>query len=172
MIINLNIYNLKIFNKINFKRNDNIKFNIRILTILSVLAMTLVLMGSVCATEFDADDAQAMSQSDNDGIASVENDYSDLISEMDSFSDVNLASDDQDYLSEGETVNYNDLRIEIEYGRCNISLEKKEYRYEGNVNTIKITTPCVINGNGAVIDMAGSNIRTLEVSASDVTIKI
>ena len=144
--------------------------------------MTLVLMGSVCAAELDADDAQTMSERDNEMIVSVENDlnvlseneesaYSDLKSEIDSFSEVNLASNDYDYLSEGESGNYSDLRNEIGSGG-DINLAKKEYCYaDGDGSTITISTPGVINGNGAIIDMSGSNIRAFYVSASGVTIK-
>ena len=93
----------------------------RIFTFLSVIAMIFVLMGSVCAAELDADDAQAMSQSNNDMIASMENDlnvlseneesvHCDLRSGMESFSDTNLATNDNNYLSEGESGTYSDLK--------------------------------------------------------------
>ena len=64
---------------------------------------------------------------------------------------------------------YEELSNEIGTGGDK-NLTKSYYKYTGG-NTIEIRTPGVINGNGAVIDMNGSNIRAFYVTASGVTIK-
>ena len=64
---------------------------------------------------------------------------------------------------------YEELKNEIGTGGDK-NLTKSYYKYTGG-NTIEISTPGVINGNGAVIDMNGSNIRAFYVTASGVTIK-
>ena len=62
------------------------------------------------------------------------------------------AETDLDTLSAGNG-NYSDLRTDIENGG---GLTKSYYRYyEGDGDTIEIRESMVINGNGAVIDMAG-----------------
>ncbi len=45
----------------------------------------------------------------------------------------------------------------------NIELAHDYYFYARNPNTISITTPGVIDGKGAIIDMAESNIQTFSV---------
>ena len=64
---------------------------------------------------------------------------------------------------------YSDLREDISNG----NITKDVYRYvEGDGDSITITTNSkVIDGKGAIVDMAGSGIRALTVTASDVTIK-
>jgi len=65
---------------------------------------------------------------------------------------------------------YSDLRYQIGSGG-NITLTEGTYTYNNDGDTIEITDSGVIDGNGAVIDMAGSNIQAFNVVASDVTIK-
>jgi len=79
------------------------------------------------------------------------------------------AESDSEILGESEG-NYTDLRNDIANGG---SLTKSIYYYhDGDGETIGITTNfMVIDGNGAVIDMSGSNKRAFYVSASHVTIK-
>lgn len=63
---------------------------------------------------------------------------------------------------------YSQLRDDINSGG---NLTKKYYHYNTcDGDTIKINTRGVINGNGAVIDMTGSNMRALYVGVSGVTI--
>ena len=78
-----------------------------------------------------------------------------------------IVQTDLEVLGAGEEGTYNDLRDEIGSGG-DINLNKSYYRYAGG-DTIGITTPKFINGNGAVIDMAGSTIRAFTVSTSGVT---
>ena len=75
---------------------------------------------------------------------------------------------EDELLGAGEGT-YEDLSVEIGNGGDK-NLTKSHYTYTGG-NTIEIRTPGVINGNGAVIDMNGSNIRAFYVGASGVTIK-
>ena len=75
-------------------------------------------------------------------------------------------TDNTEILSSGEGT-YSDLRTDI----ANKNLTRSYYRYNtDDGDTIQINTPGIINGNGAVIDMAGSNIRAFYVTVSDVTI--
>ena len=80
----------------------------------------------------------------------------------------NNAESNLQILSESEGTYY-DIIDEIGAGG-NRHLERSYYSYTGG-DTIEITASGVINGNGAVIDMAGSNIRAFTVTASGVTIK-
>ena len=69
-----------------------------------------------------------------------------------------------------DTGSYSGLSSEIGYGG-NIKLQHDYYTYDSG-STISIShANSVIDGNGAVIDMAGSTIRAFSVSASGVIIK-
>lgn len=71
----------------------------------------------------------------------------------------------------GTEGNYSNLRDEIGNGG-NINLSRSNYIYvSGDGDTIVITSPGVIDGKGAVIDMAGAYIQAFVVSADNVTIK-
>lgn len=66
---------------------------------------------------------------------------------------------------------YSDLRNEIRNGG-NISLTKNYYCYvDGDGKSIKIITPGVIDGKGAVIDMTGINMHTFWVNTNGVEFK-
>ena len=66
---------------------------------------------------------------------------------------------------------YSDLRNEIRNGG-NISLTKNYYCYvDGDGKEIKIITPGVIDGKGAVIDMTGINMHTFWVNTNGVEFK-
>ncbi|WP_296876590.1 right-handed parallel beta-helix repeat-containing protein, partial [uncultured Methanobrevibacter sp.] len=130
--------------------------------ILLVLAIFIFGVASVCAS--DVNETTIATQEDNqmeltlteDEIQTNEND------------NMLTQTEDAEILTSGEG-SYSDLRNDINSGG---NLTKSHYRYnDGDGDTIEINTPGVINGNGAVIDMAGSNIRTFYVSASGVTIK-
>ncbi|WP_296861683.1 right-handed parallel beta-helix repeat-containing protein, partial [uncultured Methanobrevibacter sp.] len=109
-----------------------------------------LLIGSVSATDIDANNTQIASASGNDEILSMEN-------------DVNI-------LSAGEYT-YNDLKEQINSGG-DIILIKGNYTYaESDGGTIEITTSRVIDGNGAVIDMAQSGHRAFYITTAGVTIK-
>ncbi len=76
---------------------------------------------------------------------------------------------DSEVLS-ADTGTYSGLSKEIGHGG-NIELKHDYYTYDTG-ETITITVDnSVIDGNGAVIDMMGSNIQALKVKASGVTIK-
>jgi predicted outer membrane repeat protein len=91
-----------------------------------------------------------LSQANNDEIINVENDV--------------------DVLGEGE-YDYTQLKDHFRFDG-DISLTAGNYTYvSGDGDTIEITTSRVIDGNGAVIDMANSGHRAFYITASDVTIK-
>ncbi|WP_407432548.1 right-handed parallel beta-helix repeat-containing protein, partial [Methanobrevibacter sp.] len=125
------------------------KLKKHIFTILLVVLLFL-LIGSVSATDINTNDTQTVSASGNDEILSVGNDV--------------------DILGAGE-YNYTYLRQQINSGG-DITLIKGNYTYaDGDGETIEITNSGVIDGNGAVIDMAGLGHRAFYVTASGVTIK-
>ena len=125
-------------------------FNMRIFTILSVIAVIFVLIGSVSAADIHANDTQTQSASDNDEIVSVENDL--------------------DELSTNPST-YSNLSNEISSGEKYMELNHDYYTYDYG-STIEITaSDSVIDGKGATIDMAKSKIQAFKVTASGVTIK-
>ncbi len=82
------------------------------------------------------------------------------------------ASNEQDVLSSFGT--YADLDYEINNGGTTVELQRDYYAYDGTPVSIGITEDNkIIDGKGAVIDMAGapSSIRIFDIDASGVTIK-
>ena len=113
--------------------------------------MMFVLIGSVSAADIDTNDTGTLSASDDDEIVSEENDLDEL-----SANPTNPST-------------FSELSGEIGSGG-QVELVHDYYSYDGSGSTIYISTPnSVINGKGAVIDMAGSNIRPFYVTASGVT---
>ena len=131
-----------------------------------IMAIFLASIAGVCAGDVNdmivaSEDANQMELSSSDVITE---DNLKTIEEIASFAQ----ADDESISDDGEG-NYTDLRNDINNGG---SLTKSYYRYcDGDGETIEITTPMTVNGNGAIIDMAGSAIRAFNVSASGVTIK-
>ena len=132
------------------------------LMLIMVFAIFICTVSATCAA--DANETTIATQEDNqmeltlteDEIQTNEND------------NMLTQTEDAEILTSGEG-SYSDLRNDINSGG---NLTKSHYRYNaGDGDTIEINTPGVINGNGAVIDMAESNIRTFYVRASGVTIK-
>lgn len=110
--------------------------------------MTVLLINTVSAADIDANDTQLISACD-DEIVSVEKDLGALS---------NVSS------------TYSELSSEIGSGG-NITLKHDYYAYDSG-ESIEITDDnSVINGNGAIIDMAGSHVQAFKVNASGVTIK-
>ena len=80
-----------------------------------------------------------------------------------------IAQTDTEVLG-ADSATYSDLAAEISHPG-NITLTHKSYSYDGG-ETIGIgEANKVIDGNGAVIDMAGSNIQTFKVEADGVIFK-
>ena len=112
--------------------------------------MIFVLIGSVSAADVDTNATEMISASDNNEILSVEHDSGVL---------------------SNNPGTYSDLSTEISAGG-NVTLQHDYYTYDSGAPAITILGDNrIINGNGAVIDMAGSSIRTFHVNASGVTIK-
>ena len=134
--------------------------------IMLIMAIFLVSIGSASAA--DANDTAITSEDTN---------QIELSSNIEITEDNLQTNDDEtlsaetglEILSAGEG-NYSDLRTDIENGG---SLTKSYYSYhDGDGQTIEITTPdMIINGNGAIIDMAGSTIQAFTVNTAGVTIK-
>jgi hypothetical protein len=138
------------------------------------VALAVVICASVvCAA--DAADADIISSIDDD-IVSAENDL-DVLSSDTMDTEIVSASEDneiadaeegEDVLSD-DTSTYSELSREIGSGGDR-ELQHKHYTYDSG-STIEISTPGLINGNGATIDMAGSSIQAFKVSVPGVTIK-
>lgn len=109
------------------------------------------LISSVSAADINTNDTQIVSSIDNGKILSSENDV--------------------DILGEGEYT-YTDLKNQINSAtEYNIILNKGNYRYSPNDgDTIVISKPCEIDGQGSVIDMARLNHRAFDVTVMGVTI--
>ncbi|WP_405322267.1 right-handed parallel beta-helix repeat-containing protein [Methanobrevibacter thaueri] len=143
--------------------------------IVIILAVFLVSIAAASASDVnetvmaseDTGEIELAQDSEIDEMQSAQEDVSlvqtDNNGMLGSVNDLNVLS-----VSEG---NYSDLRKEIGNGG-NINLTKNYYRYTaGDGRGIEITKSGVIDGKGAVIDMAGGNIQVFEVSVSGVTIK-
>jgi len=136
--------------------------------ILLFFLIVLISMSAVSAADLD-DNNQAVVSSDI-GVEklSVSND----VNSIDDLNEDNdkLALSGTDVLGT-DNGNYSGLSEEIAKAG-NVKLSYKNYVYDDSTDTIEITEDNkVIDGNGAVIDMAGSTIRAFTVSASGVTIK-
>ena len=139
-----------------------------------IMAIFLVSIAGVCAS--DANDTSMANEDSNQIKLSSGNEMSEdnlQTSEENNILTLNddetvSAQTDSERLSEGNGT-YEDLINEIGDGGDKI-LTKSYYYYTGG-DTIEIKKSGVINGNGAIINMAGSTIRAFTVSASDVTIR-
>ena len=101
----------------------------------------------------------------------VDNDFDDGLQITQEKNILKSNDDENDILSDGPG-NYSGLSSEIGSGGSYIGLQHDYYSYDGSNDTIEITVAdSVIDGKGAVIDMAGSTIQAFKVSASGVTIK-
>ena len=81
-----------------------------------------------------------------------------------------LTLTDNDVLG-ADSATYSDLDSEIR-ASGNVTLTHKNYIYDDGAPAINISEANkVIDGNGAVIDMAGSTIRAFDVIGNGVTIK-
>lgn len=141
--------------------------------ILSLFLILLVFAGTASAGDID-DNMELSSSSDLDEIVGVNDDMNNYEMEATS-SDANDMKDaSTDKETDCETLstdpgNYSGLAEEIAPGG-HIELKHDYYTYDsGSTITINVDGT-VIDGNGAVIDMAGSNIRALLVNAPGVSI--
>ena len=151
------------------------KMKYKKIMLILITAIFLVSIASICAA--DANDTMVASEDANQMELSSGNQITEdnlqtteentTFAQTDNDESISVETDSQ-ILSESEGTYY-DLRDEIGNGG-NKSLTKRYYSYTGG-DAIEITTSGVINGNGAVIDMTGSNIRAFDVIANGVTIK-
>ena len=117
---------------------------------MAIFLVGLLVVGAASAADVDVNDTGKLSAGENDEIVSVENDV--------------------DVLGEGE-YNYTQLKDQFRFDG-DITLFAGNYTYvSGDGDTIEITTSRVIDGNGAVIDMANSGHGAFSVTTSGVTIK-
>ena len=140
-----------------------------------ITAIFLVSVAGVCAS--DANDTAIASDDSNQMELSSDSEISEDNLQIGEENSILTQNDDETLSAESDSQTlgagegtYSDLRNDIANGG---SLTKSNYTYtDGDGDTIEITTPnMTINGNGAVIDMAGAGIRAFYVSASGITIK-
>ena len=151
------------------------------LVILSIILILLVFASSASAADTNGTDIISIDESTNNEKLAL--DYSPDTSGESNDTNIiennenNLLSADNDesgnVLRDG-TGTFADLQTEISTALSSgnyVKLTKDTYTYAGSGSQIEIGKSCTIDGNGAVIDMAGSNIRVFYITASDVTIK-
>ena len=133
--------------------------------IIMVLAVFALSVAGVCASE-DAAAIEIVQSGETDDIGVV--DTNQAVKQGDD--EVIGTENDLDTLG-ADTATFDELCNEIGQGG-NIKLNHAYYKYSGSGKQIEIkVVGSVIDGNGAVIDMAGSDIRVFSVKASGVTIK-
>ena len=129
------------------------KVNKFLLAVLSIFLILLVFVSSASAA--DSNETQVLSDN-NDGIITATNNEDNLTMEEGTYKDVV------------------DL---IGSGGGDITLERKLYKYDAvsGGSTITISSRTTIDGNGAILDMAGSNFQVFfldnEVTIKNLTIK-
>ena len=155
------------------------KHDKHLLMILSIFLILVVFAGTASAGDI-TDDVELSSPRDIDEIVGVDDsalgtdDINNNELEDVSSDGITLTQDNsKEALSEGSTGSYADLSSEINGGQGgNIVLTKDLYTYSsGSADEIVIYSPCIIDGNGCVIDMAESNIRAFFVNTSNVIFK-
>ena len=147
--------------------------NIKRYIYIVLIFLVLVSLSAVSAADDGAsdiisaeDDELILDEAIDDDVSSANDNYDDELI-LEGTADENQVP--KDILGD-DTSTYSELSNEIGPGG-NIELQHKHYTYDSG-STIFITTEnSVINGNGAVIDMDGSNIQAFFVTASGVTIK-
>ena len=140
--------------------------NVKRYAYIALILLVILSVSVVSAADNQANDI--ISADDKDEII-LDEAIDEDVSNINNYDDEILTTEnDLEPISE-DTSTYSELSNEIGSGG-NIELQHKYYTYDSG-STIQITTPGVINGNGAVIDMAGSTIQAFNITASDVTIK-
>ena len=146
-------------------------YQMKFAKIMIIIVIFVFAMSVSCAA--DTNNA-SISEDNSQMLLSLKNEITDDTSENSILAQTNndetlSAQKDSEILRANEGT-YEDLRNDINNGG---SLTKSYYRYQpGDGDTIKINSGgFTVNGNGAVIDMEGSNIRAFEVTRSGVTFK-
>ncbi|WP_405306884.1 peptidoglycan-binding protein [Methanobrevibacter sp.] len=146
----------------------------------SIIMLVLVIFifgaASVCAS--DVNDMVASENTGQMELSSNKEMAEDNLQIGEDNSELTLDADDEgvstqsnmDILNVDSAAKYSNLSSEISKSG-NIKLKYKNYVYDGGAAIEIKEADKVIDGNGAVIDMAGSNIRAFSVKASGVTIK-
>ena len=143
--------------------------------IILILTIFLFSIASVCASDANdtaiaSEDINQIELSSNNGIVedNLQTTEENVTLTQTNDDETVSAETNSQTLSEGESTYYY-LITEIGDGGDK-NLTKSYYCYTGG-DTIEIKNSCIINGNGAIIDMFGSSIQTFNVTASGVTFK-
>ena len=136
-----------------------------------ILAIFLLSITSVCASEIDTTIASEDTKSMELSIDEIDDDNLQTDEKNIQVADDETLSAQEDDKALSPSMNtYSNLAQEIGSGG-NITLQYDYYMYdEGSTITISVADS-VIDGKGAVISMAESNIRAFNVTASGVTFK-
>ena len=167
------LYNIKHFYQNIFsQRRENMKYKKSLLIL--IMAIFLVSIAGVCAS--DANDTAIASDDSNQMELSSDSEISEDNLQTGEENSILTQNDDETLNAEidsqtlgADEGTFQELRNEIGNGGDK-NLSKSYYRYNSG-NAIQIKNPGVINGNGAIIDMAGASIRVFYVTISGVTIK-
>ncbi len=147
--------------------------------IILLLTIFLFSIASVCASDVNntvvaSEDTQAIELSQNEEMTTtdesqktIQTNDTEMLTANDE--ETTATQNNLDTLSLEEKT-YADLSNAVGSGG-DINLQPAYYKYNGESDTITITNTGIINGNGAIIDMAGSTIQAFYVIASRVTIK-
>ena len=138
--------------------------------------LAVFLLSITCVSASEIDDTLASEDTNTIGL-SVDNDIIEDNLQTSEENDELASTDYDEAIAQTDTevlgadsAKYSDLANEIRQPG-NIKLTHKNYTYTGGETITIGEANKVIDGNGAVIDMNGSNIRAFTVSASGVTIK-
>ena len=135
--------------------------------ILILIISALFTASCACASDVNdtlamGDDAKSFELSQIDEIGASD--------ESQTNDDKPVAETDSD-VSSDDVGTWSGLSEEIKPNETGVkNLSHKYYRYDEGT-TISITASCIIDGQGAVIDMAGSDIQPFRVSESSVTFR-
>ena len=144
-----------------------------------MLVLVIFLFAIAAAGASDVDDSPLASEDTNQVELSADNTIlEDNLKTSEEKTTLAVGENDETLSSEtdleiltADQLTFSELRDKIGSGG-NINLTKGTYTYnDGDGDTIQISTSGVINGNGAVIDMAQSGHRAFYVTVTDVTIK-
>ena len=128
----------------------------------------IILILIICLFTISAVSAEEIGNETNNPLSTGNTPVNEPIGEQANVSSQIASENNNGKLSANEGT-YSELIGKIGSGG-NITLDKKIYRYDSG-STIEITQSGTIDGNGAIIDMSGSDIQVFNVIATNLIIK-
>ena len=140
------------------------------LVILALFSVSCACASDVNDTQVSGSDAASIGLFQGNGICADDESQTDGVEMLLAGNyDETVDAQNDSIVSTGDDAKYSELSAEIGSGGDK-NLTHKYYSYDVG-STIAITEAGVIDGRGAVIDMAGSDIQAFSVSVSGVTFK-